>query len=117
MVELIEFVDCVAKQQGSDRDSIRNPSLGALLTPEHVFVNPAQAEITKDEALNQLAALHARKHGLQISLVLHRLKAVELRNGFAIAHAAVDRTPRISITFGVYLGGVAWIAPANEWSS
>lgn len=53
-------------------------------------------------------------NGLELSLVLDRLNDAErrepvvLREGFAIAHGAMDRTPRISIAFGVYPKAVIW---------
>jgi hypothetical protein len=66
-----------------------------LIRPDQVFVSPAAAQRSKQETLGQLAAMHARIHGLQISSILERVKTVELRDGFAIAHGPMERTPRI----------------------
>jgi mannitol/fructose-specific phosphotransferase system IIA component (Ntr-type) len=33
---------------------------------------------------------------------------VVLREGFAIAHATMDRNPRLAITFGIFPSGVMW---------
>jgi mannitol/fructose-specific phosphotransferase system IIA component (Ntr-type) len=79
-----------------------------LLTPEQVFLNQAGIEISKERALGQLVAPHARRHGLQVIGILSRIKAVELRDGFVITHAAMERSPRIAMTFGVYPSGVTW---------
>jgi len=105
---LLEFVDCIEKQQSSGYGSIQNPSISTLLAQDQVFINSATSQTSKKQALGQLIAPHAQKYGLQVASVLGRVESVELREGLVIAYAAMERTPRIWITFGVYPSGVVW---------
>ena len=114
ILELLEFAEKVGSAQSPEYGTIQNPYISNQLTNQHVFINADQSEFSKNEVLSQLAAAHARTHRLEFSAVLDRVrdaekrKSIVLREGFAIAHGAMDRTPRISITFGVYPNGVVW---------
>jgi phosphotransferase system HPr-like phosphotransfer protein/mannitol/fructose-specific phosphotransferase system IIA component (Ntr-type) len=116
IAELIEFADQIGRSQNSEYISIQNPTISNLLTLQQVFINEEMSDFSKGEVLSQLAAPHARMHGLELSSVLQRVEEAErrepvvLRDGFAIAHGAMDRSPRISIAFGVYPKGVVWDA-------
>ena len=105
---LLEFVECIEKQQNSGFGSIQNPSISSLLAPDQVFIYRATSQISKKQALGQLVAPHAQRYGLQVASVLGQVESVELREGLVIAYAAMERRPRISITFGVYPSGVVW---------
>ena len=112
--ELIEFAENLSASQNVEFIHVQNPFLSPLLTPRHVFVNPPNAEFTKDEVLHQLAAPHAKMHRIEMSLLMGRITEAEKkhpimpREGFAISHAAMEDAPLISITFGVYPNGVIW---------
>ncbi len=110
--ELLEFAEQVVRSQSPEYGYVQNPFISNLLTGQHVFVN--RGSFSKEDVLGQLAARHARMHGLELSSILGRVKEAEekqpvvLREGFAIAHGATHRNPRLSITFGVYRDGVVW---------
>jgi mannitol/fructose-specific phosphotransferase system IIA component (Ntr-type) len=112
--ELLTFAEKTGAAQSHEYGFIQNPFISNLLTSQHVIVNPSAAEFSKADLLNQLSAPHVSLHQLEHSLVLDRVLDTEkrepivLRDGFAIAHAAMDRTPRILITFGTYPKGVVW---------
>jgi mannitol/fructose-specific phosphotransferase system IIA component (Ntr-type)/phosphotransferase system HPr-like phosphotransfer protein len=112
--EFIDFATSMGRQQSAEYEPVFNPNISDLLSDAFVFINDEKAEFTKDDALTQLAAPHARKYDLDSQLVLECLKEAErrepvvLREGFALAHAAMDHTPRISISFGVYPTGIIW---------
>jgi len=115
VVQLLEFATKVDADQSREYSSVQNPYISNLLfTSQHVIINPSSSQFSKEEALSQLAAPHAHLHHLELSWILNRVHEAEqkqpvvLRDGFAIAHGAVDRNPRISITFGVYPAGVVW---------
>jgi mannitol/fructose-specific phosphotransferase system IIA component (Ntr-type) len=88
--------------------------LSDLLTAKHVFVNLATASLTKGDVLRQLAAVHSQAHGLETSSILREVLEAErkmpvvLRPGFALAHGAMEKGPRIAMSFGVYPNGVVW---------
>lgn len=112
--ELLEFAEKTCLSQSPEYGFIQNPYISNLLTKQHVFVNSVMSAFTKDDVLNQLAAAHACTHKLETPSILERVTQAEsrepivLRDGFAISHGAMDRAPRISITFGVYPKGVVW---------
>ncbi len=112
--ELLEFARENAKYQDAQYGYVRNPFVSSLLTSRHIFINASRAIISKEEVLNQLAGPHAEQHGLQSSEILEHVQKAEDRQtvvprpGFAVAHGALDRGPRISITFGVYPDGIIW---------
>jgi mannitol/fructose-specific phosphotransferase system IIA component (Ntr-type) len=114
ILELLEFAERIGQSQSPEYGFIQNPYISNLLTSQHVFINPDTSAFSKEDVLSQLAAAHARIHKLEIASVLDRVKDAEkrepiiLREGFSIAHGAMERTPRISITFGVYSKGVSW---------
>lgn len=112
--ELIEFADEMAKHSNSVYDYVQNPSISNLLTSRQVFLNESSKAVPKDDALKQLVLPHASLYGLQASKILERIYETEkkqivlLRPGFALAHAAMDYGPRISLSFGIYPDGVDW---------
>jgi serine/threonine protein kinase/mannitol/fructose-specific phosphotransferase system IIA component (Ntr-type) len=114
ILELVEFAKEMARFKSAEYGYVNNPFISNLLTTKHVQVNGPGVAFTKEAVLNQLAAPHARLHGLDFSVVLERVRDSEqqqpvlLRPGFAVAHGVMDRGPRISITFGVYPQAVKW---------
>jgi len=92
---------------------VQNPFISNLISG-NVFVNATGQAFSKLAALEQLATPHAHQYDLQIADILKRVEEVERkqtvvpRPGFALAHAAMERSPRISISFGVYPDGVVW---------
>jgi mannitol/fructose-specific phosphotransferase system IIA component (Ntr-type)/phosphotransferase system HPr-like phosphotransfer protein len=112
--ELIEFAKEMAKHSSNIYDYVQNPLTSNLLTTRQVFLNEAGKAVLKEDALKQLVMPHAVLYDLQASKVLERIHETEkkqivlLRPGFALAHAAMDYGPRISLTFGVYPDGVEW---------
>lgn len=91
----------------------RKPRISSLVT-QSTFVNAPGQSFSKHSALEQLASSHARLYDLSVEAILQSIEDVERsqtvvpRPGFAIAHAAMSRTPRISISFGTYPDGVLW---------
>ena len=112
--ELLEFAKEMRRLQTNEYVHIQSPFISNLLTQRTVFVNPARLRFSKQGVLDQLATAHARMHGLEVASVLERVQDAErrqpvvLRPGFAVAHGAMDRSPRISVAFGVYPDGVEW---------
>jgi len=112
--ELLAFAKEVGESHNAEYGYVQNPFVSNLLTVRQVLVNPRGMRFQKSEALSQLVSPHAVLHELETSSILKRIQDVEreqpiiLRPGFAIAHAAMDRSPRISITFGVYPDGIQW---------
>lgn len=118
--ELIDFAGKLTRAASVEFALIRNPLVSNLLTEQHIFVNQPSSKFTKEDVMNQLVAPHARFYGLDVSLVLkcleerERDESVILREGFAIAHASLERTPRISLSLGVYPKGVLWNEKQNS---
>jgi phosphotransferase system HPr-like phosphotransfer protein/mannitol/fructose-specific phosphotransferase system IIA component (Ntr-type) len=114
IAELLAFAEEVERTKSQEYTSVSSPYISNLLPIQHVFLNDKAANYSKDAVLSQLASAHARSHGLLLSAVLDRVNEAEkrepvvLRPGFSLAHGAMDRTPRISISFGVYPRGVIW---------
>jgi mannitol/fructose-specific phosphotransferase system IIA component (Ntr-type) len=112
--ELVNFAKEMSRNASHEFGYIQNPLISNLLTEQHVLVNSKSAALTKEDALSQLAAPHARMYGLDFSAVLAQVQKKEqatpviLREGFAIAHGVMDKTPRISLTFGIYPSGIVW---------
>jgi phosphotransferase system HPr-like phosphotransfer protein/mannitol/fructose-specific phosphotransferase system IIA component (Ntr-type) len=110
---LINYAREMARHFSPAYGHVQNPFISNLIT-RSVFVNTAGQSFSKELALEQLAASHARLYDLPLAEILKRVKEVERkqtvvpRPGFAIAHAAMERSPRISISFGVYPDGVLW---------
>lgn len=92
---------------------VQNPFISNLVT-QSVFVNEPGQQFSKHSALEQLAGPHARLYDLAVGEILkcvsevERTQTVVPRPGFAIAHAAMARSPRISISFGTYPNGIMW---------
>jgi len=116
--ELLEFAAHMGASQSADYGYVQNPFISNLLTTQHILVRTGT--FSKEEALSQLAAPHARMHGLDIAAILNRVLEAErkqpvvLREGFAIAHAAMHRNPRLAITFGIFPSGVLWQEPGEK---
>lgn len=114
MLELLEFAREMGRSKNVEYGYVKNPFISSLLTSKQVFVNRPELTFSKEEALRQLCAPHARAHGLDVEAILTRVweaerrQPVVLQRGFAVAHGAMERSPRISISFGVYPRGVAW---------
>jgi mannitol/fructose-specific phosphotransferase system IIA component (Ntr-type)/phosphotransferase system HPr-like phosphotransfer protein len=111
--DLIKYAREMARLYNPAYGHVQNPFISNLIT-QSVFVNAMGESFSKRSALDQLAAPHARLYELPPAEILKRVEEVERtqtvlpRPGFAIAHAAMDRSPRISISFGVYPDGVLW---------
>jgi phosphotransferase system HPr-like phosphotransfer protein/mannitol/fructose-specific phosphotransferase system IIA component (Ntr-type) len=111
--DLIKYAREMARLYNPAYGHVQNPFISNLIT-QSVFVNATGQPFSKRSALEQLAAPHARLYELPPGEILKRVEEVDRnqtvvpRPGFAIAHAAMDRSPRISISFGVYPGGVLW---------
>ncbi len=111
--DLIKYAREMALHFSPAYAHVQNPFISNLIT-RSVFVNSAGQSFSKKMALKQLAASHARLYGLPVAEILKRVEEGERKQtvvplpGFAIAHAAMERTPRISISFGVYPDGVLW---------
>lgn len=114
VAELLQFATVMRKSQRSDYGYVQSPFISNLLTRRHVFINRRGMAPSKREVLDQLALAHARLHGLEFSSILERIEEVERKQsivlcpGFTVAHAAMDRKPRIAIVFGTYPDGVKW---------
>lgn len=114
--DLLEFAKDMRKLQTNEYGYVQSPFISGVLTRKHVFVNVAGIGFSKEAVLQQLAGPHVRTHGLDPAHILAQVQEAEqrqtvvLRPGFAVAHAALDGGPRISITFGVYPDGVDWSA-------
>jgi phosphotransferase system HPr-like phosphotransfer protein len=114
VAELVNFASKRSRNAMPEFGYIQNPLISNLLSEQHMLVNPKGALLTKEDALSQLTAPHARMYGLDFSAVLAQVQKKEqaapviLREGFAIAHGVMDKAPRISLTFGVYPSGVVW---------
>jgi mannitol/fructose-specific phosphotransferase system IIA component (Ntr-type)/phosphotransferase system HPr-like phosphotransfer protein len=112
--ELIEFAEEMAKHSSNVYDYVQEPLISNLLTTRQVFLNETGKAVLKEAALKQLVLPHADLYDLQASKILERIHEAEkkqivlLRPGFALAHAAMDYGPRISLTFGVFPDGVEW---------
>ncbi|MEP6669005.1 MAG: TIR domain-containing protein [Chthoniobacter sp.] len=105
--DLIEYAHA-RRLEGSEFGYVQNPFLSNLLTPKHVFVNLAGSVFSKEEVLRQLAAPHVGLNGVELFSLLNTMRDLVIREGLALAHAAMENGPRISITFGVYPSGVVW---------
>ena len=112
--ELLEFAKQTGQTQSAEYGYVQNPFISNLLTKQHICINEEGREFTKRQVLRQLAGLHCRIHGLGLASVLARVEEAEsrqsviVREGFAVAHGTMDRTPRIAMSFGVYPRGVTW---------
>jgi mannitol/fructose-specific phosphotransferase system IIA component (Ntr-type) len=111
--DVIEYAREMSRHFSLDYGHVQNPFISSLIT-QSIFVNTAGQSFSKTSALKQLAAPQASLYDLPVAEILKRVKEVERsqtvvpRPGFAIAHAAMERSPRISISFGVYPDGVLW---------
>ena len=114
IVELLAFAKSLGRFQSPENTSISNPYISNLLSPRRVFMNNERSEFSKQGILRQLLSSQVQDYGLDMALVLkgvqdaERREQVVLREGFALAHGAVERTPRVAISFGVYRKGVVW---------
>jgi len=111
--ELIRYAKEMGRHCNTAYVHVQNPFISNLISG-NVFVNATGQAFSKLAALEQLATPHAHQYDLQIADILKRVEEVERkqtvvpRPGFALAHAAMERSPRISISFGVYPDGVVW---------
>jgi phosphotransferase system HPr-like phosphotransfer protein len=117
-LELLAFAERMARNASVEFASVKDPLISNILTEHNVLVNPPSADFGKEDALNQLLAPHARQFGLDVSFVASRLMArgeedPPLRDGFAVTHVSLERSPRISLSFGVYPKGVKWGGSGN----
>jgi len=117
--DLMKYAREMERNSSAAYDYVRNPLICTLIT-QSISVNSSDRQFSKREGLEQLARSHALVYDLQIAEVLKRVEEVENkqvivpRPGFAIAHAAMDRSPRIAISFGVYPSGITWSHDYNS---
>jgi mannitol/fructose-specific phosphotransferase system IIA component (Ntr-type)/phosphotransferase system HPr-like phosphotransfer protein len=118
---LVEYAREIGRHYSQAYGHAQNPFISNLIA-QSVFVNAPGTPFSKEAALEQLAAPHARRYDLKVAEVVKCVMEVEIkqsvipRPGFAIVHAAMDWGPRISISLGVYPDGVVWSpneAPIN----
>lgn len=118
ILDLLEFATHVGRSQSAEYGYVQNPFISNLLSNQHVLIR--NGNFSKEDALAQLAAPHARIHGLEMAAIVSRVADAErklpviLREGFAIAHGAMERNPRLAITFGVFRDGVCWNAKGEK---
>lgn len=111
--DLIRYAREMGRHLNPAYSYVQDPFISNLIT-QSVFVNKVGQQFSKRSALEQLAAPHARLYDLAPEEVLRRVEEAERnqtvlpRPGFAIAHAAMVRSPRISISFGTYPDGITW---------
>ena len=111
--DLLAYAREMERNSDAAYEYVQNPFITSLVA-QSVVINPSGRNFSKRDALEQLAKAHSEAYNLDISDIVSRVERVESeqiiipRPGFAIAHAAMDCSPRISISMGVYPDGVSW---------
>ena len=110
----VAFVEKTHRTRSSEYSYVHKPFISNLLSIQHVFINSVTSQFSKDEVINQLATAHAHTHNLDVSFIVEQIRNTErtspmlLWKRLAIAHATMERNPRISIVFGTYPNAVFW---------
>ena len=116
---LLKYAEQMSKTSDPAYIHVHSPFISNSIG-NNVFINKRGFCISKTDALRQLACPHAQRYGLNLEDVVRRVQeadrvqTVVFRPHLAIAHAAMDRNPRISISFGVYPDGIDWDAENHE---
>jgi len=115
MVEaLLNFSERVSRSASPEFGYVQSPMISNLLSDHQVIVNAPTSRFSKKDVLSQLVASVTKIHELDFEVVFNRVAEVEasipiiVSDGFAVAHAAMEKRPRIGMAFGVYPAGVVW---------
>jgi len=120
--KVIDFILSFEDESGEESveySHVNNPLISNLLAEDCVFISRSKNVCHKSDVLKKLARMPAQSFGIPVNTFVQEIirregKLPVYSNRYGLAHAMVDRNPRIAVYIGVFPNGAIWDEQSAE---